>query len=75
MQTKIPYAIVREGKWFTIRCLTLPVTTQGKTEEEAVKRLEEATTLYLEATKESVEEVKDLHYGWIEVESRKKVIA
>ena len=69
MKAKIPYAIVKEGKWFTIRCLTLPVTTQGKTEEEAVKRLEEAVELYLEATKENVEEVKDLHYGWIDVEA------
>ena len=75
MKTKIPYAIVKEGEWFTIRCLTLPVTTQGKTEEEAVKKLEEAVELYLESTKEGIQEVKDLHYGWLDVETQKPTIA
>ena len=75
MKSKIPYVIVKEGKWFTIRSLTVPVTTQGKTEEEAIKMLEEAAELYLESTNEDVQEVNSLHYGWIDVDVRKKTIA
>ena len=41
--------IVREGDWFVARCLNLPVTSQGRTREQAQANLREAATLYLEA--------------------------
>ena len=72
---QIPYAIVKESKWYVIRCLTLPVTTQGRTEEEAIARLQEAVDLYLESTQEDVEGVQNLHCGFINVEMKKKIIA
>jgi len=41
--------IVHEGEWFVARCLQLPVTSQGKTLQEAKENLLEAATLYLES--------------------------
>ena len=41
--------IVREGECFIARCLNLPVTSQGKTLEEAKENLREAVALYLES--------------------------
>ena len=41
--------IVREGSWFVARCLQLPVTSQGRTLEEAKQNLREAVALYLES--------------------------
>lgn len=41
--------ITREDHWFIARCLEVPVTTQGKTIEEAQVNLKEAVELYIES--------------------------
>lgn len=41
--------ITKEDDWYIARCLEVPVTTQGKTIEEAQANLREAVELYLES--------------------------
>jgi predicted RNase H-like HicB family nuclease len=41
--------ITKEDNWFIARCLEVPVTTQGKTIEEAQANLKEAVELYIES--------------------------
>mgnify|MGYP001584417203 FL=1 len=48
MTYKSTAIITKDGKWFVARSVELRVTTQGKTEEEAKKNLQEAMELYLE---------------------------
>lgn len=38
----------KEGKYFVAQCLNVDVSSFGKTYEEALKNLQEATELYLE---------------------------
>ena len=38
----------KEGKYYVAQCLNVDVSSFGKTHEEALKNLEEATELYLE---------------------------
>jgi predicted RNase H-like HicB family nuclease len=40
--------LVKEGKWFNAHCPEVGTASQGKTVEEAVANLKEATELYLE---------------------------
>ena len=40
--------INKEGKWYVAKCAEIGTTSQGKTVEEAIKNLKEATELYLE---------------------------
>ena len=40
--------IHKEGKWFVAECPELGTISQGKTVDEAIKNLREATALYLE---------------------------
>ena len=47
MQT-IHAVFQNDGKWFVARCLSYPVTTQGRTLAAAKKNLKEAVELYLE---------------------------
>lgn len=46
--TKLNAAIKFDGKWFVARCLDLPVTSQGLTQQEAKSNLVEAIELYVE---------------------------
>ena len=40
--------LVKDGKWFTAHCPEVGTASQGKTVDEAVANLKEATELYLE---------------------------
>lgn len=40
--------IHKEGKWFVAECPEVGTASQGKTVDEAMKNLREATELYLE---------------------------
>jgi len=40
--------ISKEGDTFIARCLEIGTTSQGRSDEEALKNLKEATELYLE---------------------------
>jgi predicted RNase H-like HicB family nuclease len=49
MQTQTYTAVVhREDQWYVAECPEVGVVSQGKTIEEAVVNLKEATELYLE---------------------------
>lgn len=39
--------IIRTSAWYVARCLEIPVTTQGRTIEEAQSNLREAVELYV----------------------------
>ena len=41
--------IIKEERWYVARCLELPVTSQGKTIEEAQENLKEAVDLWIES--------------------------
>jgi predicted RNase H-like HicB family nuclease len=57
--------IYRDGEWFVSKCDSLPVTTQGATEAEAVANLVEATQLFIESclSRGTLEAVLR-KYGW-----------
>ena len=40
--------VVKEDDWYVAKCPEIGTVSQGKTVEEAVKNLKEATELYLE---------------------------
>lgn len=42
----------KEGKWYVAHCEEIGTVSQGKTVEEAIKNLKEATELYLETASE-----------------------
>jgi predicted RNase H-like HicB family nuclease len=48
MKRSFPATVWREGNWFVSQCLEVDVTSQGKTEEEALENLKEALELYFE---------------------------
>jgi predicted RNase H-like HicB family nuclease len=39
-------SITREGDWYVARCLDVEVASQGKTEDEALRNLQEDLELY-----------------------------
>ena len=41
-------SITREDKWFIAQCLEVDVSSQGKSEDEAINNLREALELYFE---------------------------
>lgn len=43
-------AITHDAPWFVARCLDVEVTSQGKSEAEALSNLKEALELYFEDT-------------------------
>jgi predicted RNase H-like HicB family nuclease len=49
MTNRYTAVITREDKWFIVRGLEIPVTTQGKTLDEARVNLKEAVDLYIES--------------------------
>ena len=38
--------IIKEGEWYVAQCLEVDVASQGKTEDEAMKNLNEALLLH-----------------------------
>jgi len=54
MKQKLSAAVTQEGEWFVAQCLEIDVASQGASEQEALKNLEEALTLHLEPPSASV---------------------
>jgi predicted RNase H-like HicB family nuclease len=55
MRTKILTAVVhREREWYVANCPEIGTASQGRTFDEAVVNLKEATELYLEETSEEL---------------------
>lgn len=48
MKQKLSATVIREGEWFVAQCLEIDIASQGASEEEALKNLEEAILLHLE---------------------------
>jgi predicted RNase H-like HicB family nuclease len=48
MKKEFKASIWREDGWFVAQCLDLDVASQGRSEEEALKNLEEALALHFE---------------------------
>ncbi|HZO88437.1 MAG TPA: type II toxin-antitoxin system HicB family antitoxin [Chthonomonadaceae bacterium] len=46
MRRKFTAAVWQEGEWFVAQCLEVDVASQGETEEEALKNLQEALHLH-----------------------------
>lgn len=44
-------SVTKEGEWYISQCLEVDVASQGKTEAEAIKNLEEALELHFEDPK------------------------
>lgn len=44
---KMSIVVDKDGKWYVAHCVDLPVTSQGKTIEQAMENLKEAVGLYL----------------------------
>ena len=47
-------SITQEGKWFIAQCLEVDVSSQGKSEDEAINNLREALELYFEPPRPTV---------------------
>lgn len=47
----LKYAVWKEGKYYVSQCLNVDVSSFGKTQKEALKKLEEALELYFEESK------------------------
>ena len=41
----------QEDKWYVIKCIEVDIASQGKTQNEALKNIEEALSLYFEDEK------------------------
>lgn len=50
---KIRYEVYPEGDLFVARCLDIPVSSDGATDEEALANLNEAVQLYAERNAEA----------------------
>ena len=48
MRLDLTAAVWQEGAWFVAECVELGVASQGHSEEEAIRNLEEAVLLYLQ---------------------------
>ena len=46
MKRTFTASVTREDDWYIARCLDVEVASQGKTEEEALRNLQEALELY-----------------------------
>ena len=47
-------SITQEDKWFIAQCLEIDVSSQGKSEDEAINNLREALELYFEPPRPTV---------------------
>lgn len=48
MKLDLTAAIWPEGKWYVSQCVEIDVASQGRTEDEALRNLQEAIVLYLQ---------------------------
>jgi predicted RNase H-like HicB family nuclease len=48
MKLDLTAVVWQEGAWFVAECVELGVASQGHSEEEAMRNLEEAVLLYLQ---------------------------
>jgi hypothetical protein len=48
MEQTFTAIVWREGKWFVSQCLEVDVASQGKSEVDALRNLEDAVKLYFE---------------------------
>jgi len=48
MKQKFSVTVTQEGEWFVAQCLEIDIASQGASEEEALKNLQEAIVLHLE---------------------------
>jgi predicted RNase H-like HicB family nuclease len=48
MKQRFTASVWQEGDWYVAQCLEVDVASQGQTEEEALKNLEEALELHFE---------------------------
>lgn len=48
MKQMFTASVWREGEWYVAQCLQIDVASQGGTEEEAVRNLQEALELHFE---------------------------
>jgi predicted RNase H-like HicB family nuclease len=46
ISAKLPYSVVKKGKWFISSCPILDVYSQGRTEKKAKENLVEALSLF-----------------------------
>ena len=46
--------VTKEEDWYVAECMQLGIASQGKTVEEAIKNIKEATELYLEEFPEHI---------------------
>ncbi len=51
---------LNKKKIFVVHCLTLGITSQGKSVEEAMKNIKDAIKLYLEENPEEIPKVENL---------------
>ncbi|MYI67490.1 MAG: type II toxin-antitoxin system HicB family antitoxin, partial [Boseongicola sp. SB0673_bin_14] len=47
-------SITQEDKWFIAQCLEVDISSQGKSEDEAINNLREALELYFEPPRPTV---------------------
>ena len=47
-------SVTQEDKWFIAQCLEVDVSSQGKSEDEAINNLREALELYFEPPRPTV---------------------
>ncbi len=48
MRLDLTAVVWQEGDWFVAQCAELGVASQGRTEDDAMRNLEEAVLLYLQ---------------------------
>ncbi len=49
MKQMFTASVWREGEWYVAQCLQVDIASQGETEEESVKNLQEALELHFES--------------------------
>ena len=54
MKRKFNVTVWREGDWFVAQCLDVDIASQGRTEQEVLKNLQEALELYFEDPRATV---------------------
>ena len=47
-------SILQDGEWFVAQCLEIDISSQGKSEDEAVENLREALELYFKPPRPTV---------------------
>lgn len=56
----LPIMVAKEGKWFVASCPVLDIATQGKTEEEVKKNMEDLISEYFKDPDTPKPEIKSI---------------